>query len=382
MTIAFFSDGIQPFVIGGIQRHSFYFCKFLAQQNVKIHLYHTSNQVNPPDISKVFTKEELTNIIEFYIPFPKLGKLPGHYIRESYRYSELVYERFKENANVDFVYSKNYTSWKYLEEKCKRESLPPIGTMLHGYEVFQLKTKGIKPIINTYFHKKPTLYNTLKADYVFSYGGKISEIIENKIGVTKNKIIEIPTGIDEEWIIENIKNVCPKIKFCFLGRYAKRKGIHLIDRWLNENKHLTNFEFHLIGPIPNEKRIKSPNIIYHGATSDNIKIKSILRDSTVLVCPSRSEGMPNVIMEGMASGNAILATDVGAVSAMVSDRNGWLIDPENYTQFNTKMNQILSIETAESLLDKRNESIKIVRENYTWNAIATKFIKAINTIIT
>jgi hypothetical protein len=70
-------------------------------------LYHTSNQVNTPDISKVFTKEELTNITEFYIPFPKLGKLPGHYIRESYRYSELVYELFKENANVDFVYSKN-----------------------------------------------------------------------------------------------------------------------------------------------------------------------------------------------------------------------------------------------------------------------------------
>ena len=45
------------------------------------------------------------------------------------------------------------------------------------------------------------------------------------------------------------------------------------------------------------------------------------------MCPSYSEGMPNVIMEAMSRGLAIIATDVGAVSKLVDEENGWLINP-------------------------------------------------------
>ena len=41
--------------------------------------------------------------------------------------------------------------------------------------------------------KGPTKYNNQKADFVFSYGGKITQIIQN-IGVKPAQVIEIPTG--------------------------------------------------------------------------------------------------------------------------------------------------------------------------------------------
>ena len=41
--------------------------------------------------------------------------------------------------------------------------------------------------------------------------------------------------------------------------------------------------------------------------------------------PSLSEGMPTVILEAMARGKAVIATDVGAVSELVSEENGVLI---------------------------------------------------------
>ena len=45
----------------------------------------------------------------------------------------------------------------------------------------------------------------------------------------------------------------------------------------------------------------------------------------ILICPSYSEGMPNVILEGMSRGLAIITTDVGANELLVSNENGKLI---------------------------------------------------------
>ena len=49
--------------------------------------------------------------------------------------------------------------------------------------------------------------------------------------------------------------------------------------------------------------------------------------SDVLVVPSLSEGMPTVILEAMARGKAVIATDVGAVSDLVSEEE-WCVDSE------------------------------------------------------
>ena len=63
MRIALITDGIWPYVLGGMQKHSYYLCKYLAQQNVYVDLYHF-NQSNY-DISKLefFTEEEVTSIL-------------------------------------------------------------------------------------------------------------------------------------------------------------------------------------------------------------------------------------------------------------------------------------------------------------------------------
>ncbi|MEE8427874.1 MAG: glycosyltransferase [Gammaproteobacteria bacterium] len=50
----------------------------------------------------------------------------------------------------------------------------------------------------------------------------------------------------------------------------------------------------------------------------------------LLVLPSRSEGMPNVILEACAIGKPILATNVGDVSEVIEHGiNGWLYSPES-----------------------------------------------------
>lgn len=59
-------------------------------------------------------------------------------------------------------------------------------------------------------------------------------------------------------------------------------------------------------------------------------IPALLSSSTFLVHTSESEGLPNVIMEAMACGRAVVATDVGDVSYLVQDGvNGFLVAPDD-----------------------------------------------------
>ena len=89
--------------------------------------------------------------------------------------------------------------------------------------------------------------------------------------------------------------------------------------------------------------------------------------------------MPTVILEAMACGCAIIATDVGAVSTMVSDENGWLIENSNIEKHLEKA-MINSINEEKKLLNKKLNSLKKVKNEFTWDIIIQKTIDTIKTL--
>ena len=67
-----------------------------------------------------------------------------------------------------------------------------------------------------------------------------------------------------------------------------------------------------------------------------------LRRAHLLVLPSYMEGMPNAIIEAMATGLPVVATDVGAVVDVVSDGvNGILIPPRNIDRLAQALRKLL-----------------------------------------
>ncbi|MEM8888143.1 MAG: glycosyltransferase family 4 protein [Bacteroidota bacterium] len=379
MKIALLTDGIYPYVMGGMQRHSFYLCKFFLQRGVTVDLYHTHWEMGEDiEALSVFTEEEKKKLRSFVIPWPQNLGLPGHYIRASHTYSKSIFKEFKKRSlDADFIYIKGFAGWKLLEEKAKGLKIAPCGVKFHGYEMYQLAPNW-KVKLQHYMLRRPVKWNSQQADFVFSYGTGISKIIE-ELGIKRERILEFPSGIEANWIADTRTRVSSPRRFVFLGRYERRKGIEELFQVLNNFLKSDRFEFHFIGPIPDHLRPKGDSFVFHGKVFDSEKIKEILQASDALVCPSYSEGMPNVILEAMASGLYIIGSDVGAVSAMVSSENGRLIPPADQEEIRRAMEEVLEMEDK-ILLEKKNNSIEKIKSDFMWPEIIDQTLNKIEKI--
>lgn len=384
MRIALLTDGIYPFALGGMQKHSFYLAKYLAKMGVQVDLYHCLPFGKTlPDSLSGFSSTELQQINSFCFHFPKNKRFPGHYLYESKKYSNNLFELFQKQKKVDFIYAQGFTAWSFVEKKVNKVSLPPIGVNFHGVEMYQVAA-NLKNRLEQLLLRKPVKFILSKADVVFSLGGKLTPI-QQQISRNQAKIIEIPNGIEAAWlnsimIFNEFEERQYVRRFVFVGRYERRKGVEELTQVLKELKAEYLFEFHFIGPIPEKIRIKSKQVVYHGQLKDVEKIKSILGKSDILISPSYAEGMPTVILEGMASSLAIIATDVGAVSDLVSVKNGWLIPAADKRALKEAMIEAINLD-PQLLHQKKRASQSLVKEHFTWDTIINKTTAVISSLI-
>jgi glycosyltransferase involved in cell wall biosynthesis len=368
MRVALLTDGIYPYVVGGMQKYAYLLAKYIAQsERAMLDIYQPFSDKH--DVSRLehFTDEQRRYITTYVTQFPANRRYPGHYARESYIFSKRIFEKLKDRINdYDFIIAQGFTGWYLLNQKRNiKNAWPPVIVHFHGYEMFQ--SRRIKDQLNTFFLRAPVIQNMRKADFVISLGGKITNIIK-RLGIDEKKILELSIGVDDDLVRKDLFTEKERPRtFVFIGRSERRKGIIELNRALSGLKG--NFNFHFIGPIQKELQVADDRISYHGQLTDAEKMTDILLRSDILVCPSLAEGMPNVILEGMANGLAIIATDVGAVSLLVDEENGWLIPPQDISALRATLSEAMSIE-EEVLTDKKRKSLKKVSESYRWSDLA------------
>ena len=372
MNICLLTDGITPFVAGGMQRHSFNLCNELLKAGNEVTLVHCVNEK-----SSIPKKEEIKVHFEnaeqltvYTLRFPRYGSMPGHYIKESYQYSCAITTLLKDELpSFDLIYAKGFSGWDLLNQKKKGKiKTGPVLVNFHGLEMFQAPA-SLGERLKAYLLKSPVKWNLEQADYCISYGGKITSIL-NRIGIHSSKILVIPGAVSDSTLLEK-RNLPINSKFLFVGRYERRKGI---EELMQVIASMPELEISFVGYMPTSKKIIRDNIKYYGEVRNLSTLNQIFDEHTFLITPSHSEGMPNVILEGMSRGLVSLATDVGAVCEIVTPANGIIFHSKSTSAIKRALESALSLnqEQVESLSSK---AIKTIQSKFIWSKIISKTIE-------
>ena len=123
--------------------------------------------------------------------------------------------------------------------------------------------------------------------------------------------------------------------FLFVGRLTEEKGIKM----LLDTFALSNLTLLIAGDGPLKTKVQQYatdyNNIYYLGNLDSNQVTEAMQAATALVFPSEwYEGMPLTIIESFSSGLPVIASDLGAMQAMVTDgENGFLFEPYNKADF-------------------------------------------------
>lgn len=139
-------------------------------------------------------------------------------------------------------------------------------------------------------------------------------------------------------------------KVVFIGWVVATKGIdELIGAWNVLGKELPEYRLEIIGPSTDDyigavrSNIKVGNVDIKGSLSHE-KAMECLSSASLFVLPSYTEGFPNVILEAMALKTPIVATTVGAIPEMLTDKGGFLCPPRSEEALVTTLREALSDE--------------------------------------
>ncbi|OEF10070.1 glycosyltransferase family 4 protein [Aliivibrio logei] len=163
------------------------------------------------------------------------------------------------------------------------------------------------------------------------------DFIEMKriIGAKKSQLHKIPgTGIDLKYFNYCEPIISRKIKFLFVGRILRDKGVvELIEAFLLlDNPELVLDivgDFDIGNPTSisqkefKEKISKDNRIIYHGYQKD---IRKFIQNTNFVLLPSYREGLPRVLMESLSVGRPILGSDVAGCRDLIQVETGFIFD--------------------------------------------------------
>jgi glycosyltransferase involved in cell wall biosynthesis len=109
----------------------------------------------------------------------------------------------------------------------------------------------------------------------------------------------------------------------------------------------TSFKIQLVGEGPDRARLEAvcqrwnicQSVAFLGTRAD---VAGLLGQSSFLVLASQFEGCPNAVMEAMASGRAVVSTDVGDVQELVTEgETGFVVSRDDDQAFADRLRALI-----------------------------------------
>ena len=149
------------------------------------------------------------------------------------------------------------------------------------------------------------------------------------MGINKEKIHVIYNGVDHQkfQVQHEISNKKIDEYILYVGNLKKEKGvIELLNGFAEISKNHPTLKLLYAGPgnLRNEissqaeKLSISNQVVLLGGVNHN-QLPELISQARILALPSYNEGVPNVILEAMACGTPVLASNVGGIPEVVNE---------------------------------------------------------------
>lgn len=368
MKIAIIVTLFPPTQIGGLEIATYNIAKCLAKKGHKVHII--------TSLSKGLPKETMENGFFIHRLFWRRMKNLGYFIF----WVKILFEVKKINPDIVHVQGMWTSICGYLAKEFLKI---PYVLYARGSDVYRPEI-SLKLILRTMLKN---------ADAVIA----LTEDMKKNIQKTYNReVFVIPNGIDlEKFVNISRKNLLLSNytkKILFVGRLHPVKGVRYLIEAMKIIKEKDLYA-KLIIVGDGEEREKLQKLANKMGLLDSItftgqipnqNVSQYMAMSDILVLPSLSEGFPNVILEAMAFGIPIVATNVGGViEIMENGVNGFLVKPGNPDQIAQKVLFLFNNKDMIKMISNNNK--KLVKQQHNWEKIAIKlenvYLKCLKNVI-
>ena len=229
------------------------------------------------------------------------------------------------------------------------------------------------------------VYHRLVAPFLRVIWRNAAAVVANSGGLrqlaqafdARTEIPVIPNGIDldayktagRDWTFPRLLSV---------GRIVHQKGLDLAMRALGDLKEL-NWEWHIAGDGPQMSVLQSlakelglGDRVHFLGWQSRQQLMKCYGQANIFLFPSRHEGMPNALLEAMASGLPVIASCIAGNEELVVDgETGYLVPSEDMEALRAALKKLLS--EPESRQQMGNASRQHVEANYSWESTAQQY---------
>ena len=210
---------------------------------------------------------------------------------------------------------------------------------------------------------------------VVAFTDEQRSFVAAEFGVDPARIAVVPNGVDDTFLCADQRLLHSKPRLLFVGRLVVQKNLLLFLRALDGVSE--QFETTLVGEGELEADLKEAvddlrlqNVRFHGL-AQGAELRELYRKADVFVLPSAWEGMPLVLLEALAMGLPIVATDIpGNRDVVAHGQNGVLVPPGDPSALRQAL---LSVTGDLERYRRMSETSRRLAGKYSWKAVSAEF---------
>jgi glycosyltransferase involved in cell wall biosynthesis len=313
------------------------------------------------------------NLTVHYIPFP----LANYPIFVPRCVTNRIIRREIMKVRPDIIHVQGIG--KYYSFPILKECSNPVILTVHG--IIHQESKSWRGLLGKYRgyvgrHLEKNMLN--RAKYLIA----VSPYVKRTIApMTAGDISVIYNSLDEIFFSIN-KNEVPN-RILFVGGIEERKGLHvLIDAIAAIKQTIPAIKLHIVGGIRKASYYNDLlDQIVNLGLQDSIVFKNHLSNSELMqeyseaalfVLPSKEESLGVVLLEAMATGTPIVASNIGGIPDIIEDgQNGYLV---NYGDSQAMASSIIKLLSDDKLRGEMGAKGKEMAKNYVPHKIAMEHL--------